>query len=616
MYLAWTTAHRPFMTPDAWAMLDQLARSRAILNFVPTSQLFAQFPQLHLGDTADFNHFWLYSLLAAIVGKASALFASPVSPHDAFLLLHSLLFGFLLALAYLINRWSGLTAVTVLTVLSPLVWYVDKVHTEFFTYCMVCGAVIALCGHRYFLSSVLLAIASTQNVSFAAIAALPLVFALFDGGIHQRFTLGQLISAAAVALLVLLHPAYYFFRYGAIDPQLIAGGASIGGNLRNFYVWLLDLDIGLFPNWPLGVLLIVALIVSLARKLFGRDNMSQASARKRIHWREYLIFCACYLIVNLFAQSSTEKLNSGATPGLARYATWYIPLFYPALRTLLRNVQRIKLSTVSGAAKLICLVPGLAICIGYTYAFQRPELSEGGYVQPSPASRFVQTHWPGTYDPPEEIFAKRYSGVGEAPELATALAVVGPDCRKVLVEKGAGRIFGLAGCGLDEKRMSALLRSGTLSEVPRGDYVELSDKQAEALLLPCPDVIILSDRSNAIDEMLRGFSAAEPWGRWSDGTHASIVCASRGIGKAVITAHGFTTPGRVQRWSVAANEGPRLSFQFDASTREVEAPIAAEKGKQMKLTFWFPDVISPQSLGLSEDQRQLALGLTTVRFTP
>lgn len=616
MYLAWTTTHRPFMTPNAWAALNQLAESHSILYFVPTSQLFAQFPQLHLGSTADFNHFWLYSLLAASVGKVCAVVGSPVGPHNAFLLLHSLLFGLVLALAYRVDRWGGLATVVVLTILSPMVWYIDKVHTESFTYCFVAAAAVALCGQRYFLSSVLLATASTQNVSFAAIAVVPLILALFNGGFRQRFTLVQLVAAAAAALLALLHPAYYFFRYGSIDPQLVAGGAAIGGNLRNFYVWLVDLDIGLFPNWPLGVFLMAALLGTFSWKLFARDVRPASSAGTRLGRRRYLIFCACYLVVNLFAQSSTEKLNSGATPGLARYATWYIPLFYPALRSVLVNFPRIRLATVGGIAKLVCLVLGASVCLGYTYAFQRPQLPESGYVQPSPASRFVQTHWPGAYDPPPEIFAKRYSGIGEAPELATALAVIGPDCRKILVEKGPGLAYGLAGCGFDERRVSALLRTGSLAGIQRGSYIHLTDEQAQNLLVPCPDAIVFSHRDNATDLMLRGFSAAEPWGRWSDGQHASILCMSTGERTAVITAHGFAPKGGAQRMMVAANNGPQFSFSFDASTREVEVPITADKGKQLKLVFSFPDATSPHKLRLSEDQRELAIGFKTVRFRP
>lgn len=616
MYLAWTTTHRPFMTPDAWRALAQLADSHAILNFVPAPQLFAQFPQLHLGSTADFNHFWLYSLLAAMTGKVAGNLGLPASPHDAFLMLHSVLLGLVLALAYHSNRWTGLAAVAALTVLSPMVWYIDKVHTEFFTYCVVYGAVIALTRRWYFLSAVLLALASTQNISFAAIAVVPLIFVLLDGGFHRRLTVIEVLSVAFCGLLTLLHPAYYFFRYGAIDPQLIAGGASIGGNLRNFFVWLLDLDIGLLPNWPLGVILIGLLISSFLRKRVAADHKRDVLSNTSIGDYAYPVFCIIYLVVNLFAQSSTEKLNSGATPGLARYATWYIPLFYPVLSDLLQKTFRPRLSTLSGVARATCLGLGLAACASYTYALQRPTLSEAGYVHPSPVSRWVQTHWPNAYDPPAEIFAKRYSGIGEAPELANALAITGPDCRKILLSGGAGQVFGATGCGFDEARLSALLRTMTRSDSKRGHYIRLSEAQAQDLLIPCPAVLDFTDHGNARSPMLLGFSLAEPWGRWSDGPRASIVCASTGSPNATITALGFVPREGQQSLIVSVNNGPALTFNFGGTIRDVKVPLKMEKGKQIKLAFRFPNATSPYSLGLSADKRELAIGVVRVRFGP
>jgi hypothetical protein len=63
-------------------------------------------------------------------------------------------------------------------------------------------------------------------------------------------------------------------------------------------------------------------------------------------------------------------------------------------------------------------------------------------------------------------------------------------------------------------------------------------------------------------------------------------------------------------------QGPRLPFSFDASTRELGVPITADKGKQLKLVFWFSDAASTHKLGLSEDQPALAIAFTTVRFKP
>lgn len=614
MYLAWINDHRPFITEHTWAAVRSLYDSHVIRNFVPAQQLYAQFPELRLGSTADFNHFWMYSLFAASVHAVVARLGHSLSPHSSFLLLHAILFALLLILAYRVHGWRGLVTAALLTILSPMVWYVDKVHTEFFTYCFCSAAVIAFCQRRYFLSSLCLAVASTQNISFAAVAIAPLLVSLLDRDRESalRFNLIQVIVAAVILLLVLIHPGYYFFRYGAIDPQLVAGGATIGGNARNFYVWLVDPDIGLLPNCPLGAFLLLVMVVMVVMRRTSQCAslaITQAIARRRA----YLFFCAVYLAVNLYAQSSTDNLNSGATSGVARYATWYIPLFYPALFAFVACLGSVQISRAARLCMAGLLALFLFACGNFTYTYQRPELSEAGSMKPSPASLLLQTNWPQLYDPPAEVFSERYSGIGESPALRSARAVIGPDCKKILITGATGRVYS-QGCGYDEKRVIALLDSNSIAHTAKGAYIHLTDAQADSLFVACPAVLNASRSGNATDSMFTGFSAAEPWGRWSEGTTASIICLSSGAATAKIMANGFVPAGHTQRLIVSANGGAKEQFFLDETAKLITVPLGTSPNKLVKLRFWFPDAVSPADLHLSEDGRQLAMGLRSVAF--
>jgi hypothetical protein len=615
MYFAWFLDHRPFMTPHSWSALAQLGHSNTIREFVPAAQLAETFPKLHLGETSDFNHFWMYSLLAAVVSSMASYLGLPLGAHSAFMLLHATLVGGVLWLAHYTDGWRGLLAMITLSLLSPLIWYVDKVHTELFTYCLCSAAVISLCGKRYFLSSLLFALTSTQNISFAAIAIAPLIFSVIERTADHRFSPAQVIAAALTLLLAVLHPLYYFFRYGTIDPQLIAGGAKIGGNAKYFYVWLLDPDIGLFPNWPLGVVLIaVCLWLYLTRKSASGTATNCIDADSALSRRTYFVFCAWFLLINLYAQSSTDKLNSGATPGLARYATWYIPIFYPAQVALLSALHRGWSRRTPALIVAWCALAMCALgCAAFTFAWQRPELSEAGYVAPSPVSLYVQTHFPGLYNPSPEIFAKRYGGAGESPELFNALAIVGPDCRKLFIGNGSTRLYGLARCSYDEARLAEVVRRIRSSSGPH-TYVRLNDQQVDESLAVCPSSLTFSTKDDHFDSIVKGLSGAEAWGRWSDGPQAYIGCVSNGATSAQITAKGYSPNGRTQRMIITVNDSRALTYVFSGLEQTVDVPLNGAKEKHLSLKFSFPDAIAPSEVSTSVDNRKLAIGFVSMQL--
>ncbi|WP_217619259.1 hypothetical protein, partial [Achromobacter sp. GbtcB20] len=165
---------------------------------------------------------------------------------------------------------------------------------------------------RYLAAALFIALASTQNPSFALVACIPLFYRVVLQR-ERRYSLFEVAMAVAVVVAVLAHPVYYFARYGVVTPQLLAGGAALGGNIWTFYVWIVDPDLGLLPNWPLGLLVLLAALVAYLRKPVSLAGPGT--------WRVTAFVLACCAI-NFFAHSSTTNLNSGATPGLARYALW------------------------------------------------------------------------------------------------------------------------------------------------------------------------------------------------------------------------------------------------------------------------------------------------------
>jgi hypothetical protein len=186
------------------------------------------------------------------------------------------------------------------------------------------------------------------------------------------------------------------------------------------------------------------------------------------------VFFAVYLTVSLYAASSTLNLNSGATPGLARYALWYLPLTFPFFYATISLFRRVALAPILAGALAICLtIPVL----GSSY----PSLPEM-YDRPSAVSHFIQRYLPWSYNPPPEIFAERY---GRSGERKVDTAVLGPDCRKVLLrvpESEEILAWSQPECMIDNGRLARFADKRT-DGVKRARYVRLSDKQAKAMRL-------------------------------------------------------------------------------------------------------------------------------------
>jgi hypothetical protein len=119
----------------------------------------------------------------------------------------------------------------------------------------------------------------------------------------------------------------------------------------------------------------------------------------------------------------------------------------------------------------------------------------------------------------------------------------------------------------------------------------------------------------------RGWSVSEPWGRWSDGDEAALILRFADVSRAAdvhLSLAPFVPPGRVQRVEVAANGHAVAQWRFTTpGAQDVSFHIRPEDIRPdgiVNLTFSLPDAVSPRSLGLSADPRQLAFRLIGLRI--
>jgi len=618
--LSWKNTQKPYMTDESWDDYDHLVESGQISRLFFETDLKTFYPSLlTLGSEVDFPHFSFYSLCAAVITQTFELLGIGISIHNSFMLFHFILLACMFIIARRCFGWKGLVAAVILTFLSPMLWFINKVHTEFFTFCLTTSAIILFLKRQYLGSAFFLALASTQNISFAAISIFVIgVDILFRK--NEKYSLFETVFITLTICISVLNPLYYFFRFGSLNPLLYIGG-NVGANFRYFYIWLIDPDIGLLPNWPFGAFLLVFTLYSLRGIRINRRNF----------WY-WATFVGCYVSVSLLAQSSTTNLNSAGSPGLARYATWYLALFFPALLIVIRKVTKSK-SLIALIGVTLLILFGIIFSINY----YSPSVDESVYTKPSPSSFWLQKHFPTLYNPPPEIFGERYSGIGELINLKNNVIVIGPDCHKMLFLRESTNIdtivLGGTTCGLDiEKLSQTVLRNinnGYWTDIKTPTYLYLSDSQLEESKFHTNfgDWIETTSENNSIYSIIgdtNGWSIPETWGTWSDGNQAFLTIPCPPIGNNYSTPILFemelvpVTMPTNSHITIHINIDDNLLWSGSLINDDIISIIlpaeVCRSNNIVKIEILIDNPISPLLLGLSEDSRKLGIGLKRIRF--
>ena len=368
-------------------------------------------------------------------------------------------------------------------------------------------------------------------------------------------------------------------------------------------MWLFDPDVGLIPNWPLGLIIGLAMLFFILR--FKRDKIFSMEG----------FFIAAYLSINLFAQSSTINLNSGATPGLARYALWYIPIFYPFavfLGSLLRARSNFYLTA--------SVFAGLTIYFGinsYLYDPRQPE----SYASPSRFSGFIQTYAPSLYDPPYEIFLERFSGSGESATTHALSAVVGPSCDKALIfpSRDSNQFSIPDRCALTKDTiLKEISEAAHRSPEPR--YIRISGGGTPPIMHGTGSYSF-GDGGLGLGLLGSGWHRAEPWGVWSKAPALLSVPCTPGeasIFQVELTIRPFTPPQHASTY-LRITSGKDLLFEGALGQKVQDIPILVHRSScdsknQAAITIAADQFRSPKELALSDDDRLLGVGLEKIHY--
>ncbi len=348
-----------------------------------------------------FPHFWFYPLLA--VPGVALTRALAVHPVYGFTLLNLVLLGGAAWVLFRRQHWT----VALLILASPIVWWIDKAHTEVFTFSMLAIA-MTVASAQPGIAMICAGAAATQNPPIAL--AIPLIALAATRGEWRRLGDRTVWGGAAIGmLLAFLHPLYYILTTGG--PTAL-GTRGVLPSAQELGAVLWDPNLGLLVAFPLFVLVVVTVVIALL-------------IREPMRLGEPVVLLSLGLAaLFLLAFSQAPNINSGATLSMSRYGLWLIPLAIPVLGHA-HAVFGLRLVRWAGVVVIVSAVSSVAIF--------RPSVFSR-YLQPTAAAEWLWTRFPQVNNPIPEIFAERVAH-GEAVVAPIAL----PTCEKVLLIGAADR---------------------------------------------------------------------------------------------------------------------------------------------------------------------------------
>lgn len=363
------------------------------------------FPNLEADDgRQETMHFWLYPAL----GVPFLLAAKAVGAEapTAFLILNICC---LAAAATVAVRQLPPNAFVLLFV-GPILWWIDKLHTEVFTFSLLTLAFLWARRHLG-LSFVALGVAAAQN---PPIAGLMLAVAWWQR--KQWWNgYGAWLGGATGVAIAAWHPSWYLWRLGRLTP-LVESPIHVP-RLERLVAPLVDLNIGLVVHAPFLALAMAIAIVVLAGSLRNGANAHTET-------RDTLVVTGVCSLWLLFSFAQTLNINHGATPGMTRYALWLIPALGVPLFGMLDRREMVSRRASRAFGALAVLSAAWSV---FAFHPARPP----AHLQPTWIAEVVWTQWPHLTNPVPEIFAER---LRHSEPAHTVAATKG--CEKVLITEG------------------------------------------------------------------------------------------------------------------------------------------------------------------------------------
>ncbi|WP_146126348.1 hypothetical protein [Burkholderia multivorans] len=555
-------------------------------------------------------HFWLYSLFVVPLFFLTKLFG--LATPWAFVATNLV---FALAASYAICACRDVGREQRLLLLS-LYWscgtipYIRWTHPEVFSASLLAISMVMALRRRYVLAAIAAAMVAQQN---PPVLLLVVILFFIDFYINFRQSgaifppISKVIGWSTCIAVASMSIIFFFIHFRTGNLIAHSGSASVDlisvGRLLSFYF---DLNQGLIVLlWPLLLIVPSLVVYGFLRGSLKVQHFSLAGA----------LLCAS--IVLALSAISTTNFNSGAS-FVMRYAYWAsVPLLFS-----------VAVLCADGVGSRVIACVGVVIFSIVNLFYYTGEWRNA--LSYTPFSEKIMGMFPGLYNPVPEIFVER--GL-HFEQLMNDKAIF------YYAKNGVARKILLNGSSSDVSRFKCLngdhasnyvssispveqgwiyfnLRSGC--SVPH----EQSGTYEAPLEVGPGDTLSFRDVGTGRLYLGSGWSAPESWGVWSDAREASIILPLKNNDIREISFNvGALVNGqrKEQMVNVSVNGVNSASVLLNEPANNVfSIRIPADVLRDMpnsgllKLKFEFHDPVSPRALGISGDDRTLAMGLISL----
>jgi len=509
-----------------------------------------------------------------------------------------------------VNEGKRLMLILLLSV-HPIIFYFSWISAEVFIYSLVVIGIVFWCNKCYKRSAISIAVAGMLNATVLSIGIIMIIEYLIvfaktkdiniDIFKYVRKNFHKVLKYGACFLPALIPFAYNFLNTGHFHLSASAGFADWSELIPlRFCSHLFDLNYGIFPYFSgvftLGVVLFLIAVV------------------KR-HW--HYISLSLMFILTVFSYSVMRHINCGMS-GIARYGAWssVILIFAVCMYVDEIVIKKVRRNIAHITMMVSILLSGLLL---HNYGLVLAKNTS--YVYMTPLAKYVLERAPELYNPLHSTFNSRVNHVDGGYIYKTPVIYIAEDgyVRKILATKNDAKEL-LDNYAMEGANDWFYQRVESLTEKESYISVPLTYKLKKCKKYKLSETIFFdAEHFNAADYMVSGLSVPENWGgTWTNGKEARLIAYIDEDVRSDLTLelNSLGTFHGPQRMIVTCGE----QILFDevhtdiSIPTKISIPLACVQDKELELVFHFPNAISPKSIGESEDERELAFALSSLKI--
>lgn len=379
-------------------------------------------------------HFFLYSFINVPARSLVNIFdANPMicfQVTNAFLIILS---GFFIIFYAGLSKWKNILFFLIF-VFSSNYWYLGWPHPEVFSICLVTLSFLSYFREKYYLSLILISIATLQNQPIAVMAIFIGLKVLVTYGFNKK----NIIRMGMIYTMVLIPSLYYYLNFGTINIIKDLGFLDASKiNFTRVFGFFFDVNQGVVLVIPFILLIYVVIVIYKWIKVLFRKEKFQ-----------FELLLPIFIVGMALISCTMVNWNHGQAI-VNRYATWFSAIIIVHCVFLVSNWRYLFSIIVLNYFFMTQLVT--------VFYHEQFNIRDGSQNTHRPLAKWlIETH-PEWYNPDPTIFIIRTTRIGDMTEKASPVFYIKDysNVQKIAVHRNM--VSGLEEYGFSKEEITRLI---------------------------------------------------------------------------------------------------------------------------------------------------------------